>query len=47
MLQDLSNALKSWDTDKKSEKLSSAAEEGDILLAIENELLNEFLLYPS
>ena len=38
MLQDLSNALKSWDTDKKSEKLSGAAEEGDILLAIENKI---------
>ena len=39
MLQDLSNALKIWDTDKKSEKLSGAAEEGDILLAIENKIL--------
>ena len=38
MLQDLSNALKSWDTDKKSEKLSGAAEEGGILLAIENKI---------
>lgn len=38
MLQDLSNALESWDTDKKSEKLSGAAREGDILLAIENKI---------
>ena len=38
MLQDLSNALKSWNTDKKSEKLSGAAEEADILLAIENKI---------
>ena len=38
MLQDLSNALESWDTDKKSEKLSGAARESDILLAIENKI---------
>ena len=39
MLQDLSDALKTWDTDKKHEKLSSAAQESDILSAIENKLL--------
>ncbi len=38
MLQDLSDALKTWDTDKKSEKLSGAAQESDILLAIENKI---------
>ena len=38
MLQDLSDALKTWDTDKKYEKLSSAAQESDILSAIENKL---------
>ena len=38
MLQDLSEALKTWDTDKKNEKLSGAAQESDILSAIENKL---------
>jgi len=38
MLQDLSDALKTWDTDKKHEKLSSAAQESDILSAIEKKL---------
>ena len=38
MMQDLSNALKSWDTDEKSEKLSGAAEDSDILLAIANKI---------
>ena len=38
MLQDLSDALKTWETDKKSEKLSGAAQESDILLAIENKI---------
>ncbi len=38
MLQDLGNALKTWDTDKKSEKLSGAAQKSDILLAIQNKI---------
>ena len=38
MLQDLGNALKTWDTDKKSEKLSAAAQKSDILLAIQNKI---------
>ena len=43
MLQDLSDALKTWDTDKKSEKLSGAAQESDILLAIENNIIHKNL----
>ena len=39
MLQDLSNALETWDIDNKNEKLPGLAEESHILSAIENKIL--------
>ncbi len=39
MLQDLSNALETWDTDKKKEKLPGTAEEKHILAAIDNKII--------
>ena len=39
MLQDLSNALETWDIDDKNEKLPGLAEESHILSAIENKIL--------
>ena len=38
MLQDLSNALETWDIDNKNEKLPGSAEESQILLAIDNKI---------
>ena len=39
MLQDLSNALETWDIDNKKEKLPGTAEETRILAAIENKIV--------
>jgi len=39
MLQDLSNALETWDTDKQREKLPGTAEEKHILAAIDNKII--------
>ena len=39
MLQDLSNALETWDIDKKKEKLPGTAEEEHILAAIDNKIV--------
>ena len=39
MLQDLSNALETWDIDKKKEKLPGAAEEEHIIAAIDNKIV--------
>ena len=39
MLQDLSNALETWDIDKKEEKLPGTAEEEHILAAIDNKIV--------
>ena len=38
MLQDLSNALETWDIDNKNEKLPGSAEESHILSAIDNKI---------
>ncbi len=38
MLQDLSNALETWDIDNKNEKLPGSAEESQILSAIDNKI---------
>ena len=38
MLQDLSNALETWDIDSKNEKLPGSAEESQILSAIDNKI---------
>ena len=38
MLQDLSNALETWDIDSKNEKLPGSAEESHILSAIDNKI---------
>ena len=39
MLQDLSNALETWDIDKKEEKLPGTAEEEHILAAIDKKIV--------